>query len=123
MPFRRMPWPDTEAEFAHYLRLHLRLLYLGLPVEGTADRKRCSIYTIFIGSVLRHHQDNRLDISIIHVDGTTAAVKKGGGNIGFNGHKVVVFCARHCNVIAPPLRLAWIFTASSSVSMASMIVG
>jgi hypothetical protein len=48
-----------------------------------------------------------LDISIIHGDGTTTAAKKGGDNIGFNGHKkikgdkVVAFCDRNCNVIAP----------------------
>jgi hypothetical protein len=40
-------------------------------------------------------------------DGTTTAVKKGGDNIGFSGHrkvkgdKVVAFCDRHCNVVAP----------------------
>ena len=38
---------------------------------------------------------------------TTTAAKKGGDNLGFNGHKkikgdkVVAFCDRHCNVIAP----------------------
>jgi hypothetical protein len=48
-----------------------------------------------------------LDISIIHGDGTTTAAKKGGDNIGFNGHKkikgdkVVAFCDRNCHVIAP----------------------
>ena len=35
------------------------------------------------------------------------AAKKGGDNLGFNGHKhmkgdkVVAFCDRHCNVLAP----------------------
>jgi hypothetical protein len=44
---------------------------------------------------------------VIHGDGTTAAAKKGGDNIGFSGHKkvkgdkVVAFCDRNCNVIAP----------------------
>jgi hypothetical protein len=48
-----------------------------------------------------------LDVTIIHGDGTTTAAKKGGDNIGFNGHKkikgdkVVAFCDRNCNVIAP----------------------
>ncbi|MCP4368132.1 MAG: transposase [Deltaproteobacteria bacterium] len=43
----------------------------------------------------------------MHGDGTTTAAKKGGDNIGFNGHKkmkgdkVVAFCDRNCNVIAP----------------------
>jgi hypothetical protein len=62
---------------------------------------------IFEGSVLKLHQDNRLDLSVIHGDGTTTAAKKGGDNIGYSGHKkvkgdkAVVFCDRHCNVIAP----------------------
>ena len=48
----------------------------------------------------------QLDISVIHGDGTTTAAKKGGDNLGFNGHKhmngdkVVAFCDRNCNVIA-----------------------
>jgi len=62
---------------------------------------------IFEGSVFKLHQDDRLDITVIHGDGTTTAAKKGGDNLGFSGHKklkgdkVVVFCDRHCNVIAP----------------------
>jgi hypothetical protein len=51
-------------------------------VDGCID-------VIFTGSVLKLHQDNRLDISIVHGDGTTTAAKKGGDNIGFNGHKKV----------------------------------
>jgi hypothetical protein len=52
-------------------------------------------------------QANLLDTTIIHGDGTTTAAKKGADNIGFNGHKkvkgdkVVAFCDRNCNVIAP----------------------
>jgi hypothetical protein len=87
----------------------LRLLYLGcqwkeLPIEKDGEGRPEIHYTriyriwrrwvvdgcidaIFIGSVLKLHQDNRLDISIIHGDGTTA--KKGGDNIGFNVHKKV----------------------------------
>jgi hypothetical protein len=44
---------------------------------------------------------------VIHGDGTTTAAKKGGDNIGLSGHKkvkgdkVVAFCDRNCNVIAP----------------------
>jgi hypothetical protein len=62
---------------------------------------------IFAGSVSRLHEDGRLETAIIHGDGTTTAAKKGGDNLGFSGHKrvkgdkVVVFCDRHCNVIAP----------------------
>ncbi|MGH2416012.1 MAG: transposase [Microcystaceae cyanobacterium] len=48
-----------------------------------------------------------LDISVIHGDGTTTAAKKGGDNLGFSANKhmksdkVVAFCDRNCNVIAP----------------------
>ena len=62
---------------------------------------------IFTIVVMRLHQANRLDVTIIHGDGTTTAAKKGGDNIGFSGHKkgkgdkVVAFCDRNCNVIAP----------------------
>ena len=107
----------------------MRLLYLGcqwkeLPIEtdrqGRPEIHYTRIYrafrrwqadgcfdAIFEGSVFRLGQDDRLDITVIHGDGTTTAAKKGGDNLGFSGHKkvkgdkVVVFCDRHCNVIAP----------------------
>ncbi|MDN7179161.1 hypothetical protein M0D69_14315 [Caballeronia sp. SEWSISQ10-4 2] len=53
------------------------------------------------------HQDQLLDLTVIHGDGTTTAAKKGGDNLGCSGHKhlkgdkVVAFCNRHCNVIVP----------------------
>jgi uncharacterized repeat protein (TIGR04076 family) len=56
-------------------------------------------------STLRHA--DFLDVTVIHGDGTTTAAKKEGDNIGFSGHKkvkgdkVVAFCDRNCNVIAP----------------------
>ena len=70
------------------------------------EAERC-IAAIFAGSVRKLHEDGLLDISVIHGDGTTTAAKKGGDNIGFSGHKkmkgdkVVAFCDRNCNVIAP----------------------
>jgi hypothetical protein len=68
--------------------------------DGSIDR-------IFSGTVHLLHQDRLLDLSVIHGDGTTTAVKKGGDNLGYSGHKhrkgdkVVAFCDPHCNVIAP----------------------
>ena len=107
----------------------LRLLYLGcqwkeLPIEkdrqGRPEVHYTRIYSafrrwaadgcmaaIFAGSVVKLHQDKLLDITVIHGDGTTTAAKKGGDNLGFSGHKkvkgdkVVAFCDRNCNVIAP----------------------
>ena len=107
----------------------LRLLYMGcqwkeLPIEpddeGRPEIHYTRIYSafrrweadgcidaIFVDSVLRLEKENLLDITVIHGDGTTTAAKKGGDNIGFSGHKkvkgdkVVAFCDRRCNVIAP----------------------
>ncbi|NDH09591.1 MAG: transposase, partial [Gammaproteobacteria bacterium] len=62
---------------------------------------------IFVGSVLKLHQNDLLNIRVIHGDGTTTSAKKGGDNIGYSGHKhmkgdkIVAFCVRYCNVIAP----------------------
>ena len=52
------------------------------------------------------HVDGRLDLSVIHGDGTTTAAKKGGDNLGYSGHKhlkgdkIVAFCDRDCNIIS-----------------------
>ncbi|MEA2728769.1 MAG: hypothetical protein QOF70_3244 [Acetobacteraceae bacterium] len=110
----------------HYV---LKILYLGcqwkeLPIhkdgEGQPETHYTRIYriwrrwvdngcmdAIFAGSVSRLHEDGRLDTAVIHGDGTTTAAKKGGDNLGFSGHKrvkgdkVVAFCDRRRNVIAP----------------------
>src|SRR5246500_5805304 len=107
----------------------LLLLFLGcqwkeLPIqkdgEGRPEIHYTRIYSawrrweadgcidaIFTGSVVQLHRDNLLDITVLHGDGTTTAANKGGDNIGFSGHKkmkgdkVVAFCDRQCNVIAP----------------------
>jgi len=107
----------------------LKLLYLGcqwkeLPIEKNKDGRPEIHYTriysafrrfeahgcfdaIFVGSVSQLHQKGHLNINVIHGDGTTTAAKKGGDNLGFSGHKhfkgdkVVAFCDRHCNVLAP----------------------
>ncbi|XUW93441.1 hypothetical protein OH764_33110 (plasmid) [Burkholderia sp. M6-3] len=66
-----------------------------------------SIERVVVGSADQLHQDQRLDLSTIHGDGTTTAAKKGGDNLGYSGHKhlkgdkVVAFCDRNCNIIAP----------------------
>lgn len=126
-PGSRGPAPKLDAHtIFNYI---LRVLYIGcqwkeLPIEkdekGRPEIHYTRIYSafrrwqasgsidaIFAGSVLKLHQANLLDITVIHGDGTTTAAKKGGDNIGFSGHKkmkgdkVVAFCDRNCNVIAP----------------------
>ncbi|MGB8702899.1 MAG: hypothetical protein WCD18_26085 [Thermosynechococcaceae cyanobacterium] len=107
----------------------LKLLYLGcqwkeLPIAtdkaGRPEIHYTRIYgtfrryevhgcfdAIFAGSVSHLHQNEYLDLSVIHGDGTTTVAKKGGDNLGFSGHKhlkgdkVVAVCDRNCNVIAP----------------------
>jgi transposase len=107
----------------------LQILYMGcqwkmLPIERNAKglpeihhtriyrimrrwQADGSIDRIFAGTVHKLHQDQILDLSVIHGDGTTTAAKKGGDNLGYSGHKhlkgckVVAFCDRDCNIIAP----------------------
>src|ERR1700680_3710185 len=121
--------PATKLGWHTIFNYILRLLYLGCqwkerPIEkdrqGRPEIHYTRIYrafrrwqadgcfdAIFEGSVFRLGQDDRLDITVIHGDGTTTAAKKGGDNLGFSGHKkvkgdkVVAFCDRNCNVIAP----------------------
>ena len=82
----------------HYTRIYCA--FRRFEAQGCFD-------AIFAGSVSHLHQKEFLDISVIHGDGTSTAAKKGGDNLGFSGHKhckgdkVVAFCDRNCNVIAP----------------------
>ncbi|WOD13951.1 transposase [Paraburkholderia kirstenboschensis] len=113
--------PSKKLSFHAIFNYILRLLYLGcqwkeLPIEndsqGLPEIHYTHIYrafrrwqpdgcfeAIFEGSVFRLRQDDRLDTTVIHGDGTTIAAKKGGDNL--KGDKVVAFCDRHCNVIPP----------------------
>ena len=121
--------PDTKLSLHALFNYILKQLYLGcqwkeLPIEKDGNGRREIHYTgvwrafrrweadgcidaIFEGTVLKLHHADLLDVSVIHGDGTTTAAKKGGDNIGFSGHKkvkgdkVVAFCDRNCNVIAP----------------------
>jgi len=89
---------DEGRPEIHYTRIYRALRRW--QADGCIDR-------IFAGSVHRLHQDQLLDHTVIHGDGTTTAAKKGGDNLGYSGHKhlrgdkVVAFCDRRCNVIAP----------------------
>ena len=89
---------DEGRPEIHYTRIYRALRRW--QADGCIDR-------IFSGSVHRLHQDQLLDVTVIHGDGTTTAAKKGGDNLGYSGHKhlkgdkVVAFCDRRCNVIAP----------------------
>jgi transposase len=121
--------PAPKLSFHALFNYILKLLYLGcqwkeLPIEkdqnGRGEIHYSGVYrafrrweadgcfdAIFAGTVVTLHHADLLDTSVIHGDGTTTAAKKGGDNIGFSGHKkvkgdkVVAFCDRNCNVIAP----------------------
>jgi hypothetical protein len=114
------------------IALELRLLVAGfqLPIANDAEGRPEIHYTRIYGAfrrwqaggcfditftvvVLRLHQSSLLDVTIIHGDGTTTAAKKGGDNIGFNGHKkikgdkVVAFCDRNCQCHRAVCRGSW----------------
>jgi transposase len=124
---RRGPAPTLSLHrIFNYI---LQVLYMGcqwkmLPIDRNAQGLPEIHYTriyrtfrrwqamgcidaIFAGSVRRLRDDQLLDLTVIHGDGTTTAAKKGGDNLGYSGHKhlkgdkVVALCDRHCNVIAP----------------------
>ena len=123
----RGPAPKLSSHrvFNYILQtLHLGCQWKELPIEkdheGRPEIHYTRIYSafrkweadgcfdaVFAGSVATLHQANLLDATVIHGDGTTTAAKKGGDNIGFSGHKkvkgdkIVAFCDRNCNVIAP----------------------
>jgi hypothetical protein len=88
---------DGKPEI-HYSRLHRALSFL--EGKGVLD-------AIFAGTVKALHEADKLNVSVIHGDGTSTAAKKGGDNLGHNGHKhfkgdkVVPFCDRNCNIISP----------------------
>lgn len=66
-----------------------------------------SLEGVFSNTVSLLYKNNQLDLSILHGDGTSSMAKKGGDNIGFNGHKhfkgekTIAICDRNCNVISP----------------------
>ncbi|MFM0069133.1 hypothetical protein [Paraburkholderia aspalathi] len=51
-----------------------------------------SVDQVFAGPVHRLHGDGRLDLEVIHGDGTTTAAKKSGDNLGYGGHKHLKGC-------------------------------
>jgi len=124
---KRGPQPKLSSyalfQYILYL-LHSGCQWKKLPIDKDENGKPEAHYTtiyrafrrwepdgcfdaIFGGAVLRLSHDGLFDVSVMHGDGTTTAAKKGGDNIGFNGHKkikgdkVVAFCDRNCNVICP----------------------
>jgi hypothetical protein len=101
--------PAPELGLFKIFNYILQQLYLGcqwkqLPIDKVGDGRPeihdTRLYSawrrwdadgcidaIFAGSVSQLHQDELLDITVIHGDGTTTAAKKDGGDIDFNGRR------------------------------------
>lgn len=116
----------TDLKLFNYILLVIhtgcqwKSLQIERNVDGTAEIHYTSIYKTFrlwsddecfdniiTNTVQVLHDRGLLDTAVIHGDGTTTSAKKGGDNIGRNGHKhmkgdkVVAFCDRNCNILAP----------------------
>jgi transposase len=107
--------------------LHTGMQWYNLPIEKNAQGEREIHYTrvfriyqrwvndgsldqIFKSSVLKLHQNNSLDLSVLQGDGSLTTAKKGGDLLGYSGHKhfkgekVVAVVDRNVNVITPYTR-------------------
>ena len=121
--------PKIKISLYRVLNYILYLLHTGcqwhkLPIQKDSNNlpeiscsqifKHCkrwiingSITRAFTASIQRLHESNLLDTAVLHGDGTSTTAKKGGDNLGRNGHKhhkgdkVVAICDRNCNIIAP----------------------
>jgi len=121
--------PKPKLTFHKIFSYLLQVLYTGmqwrsLPIEKDSEgipeihytslhrqyarwAKDGSLTTVFKSSVEHLAKSDLLDISIMHGDGSTTVAKKGGDNIGYNGHKhhkgekVVAIVDRHANILSP----------------------
>lgn len=126
---KRQRGPVSKTSVFKIFNYIMKFLYTGcqwkeLPIDLSPDGKpeihytrvfrifkhwiRNNVFTkIFENSVAILNKCGLLDTSILHGDGTSTVAKKGGDNIGYNGHKhmkgdkIAAFCDRLCNVIAP----------------------
>lgn len=66
-----------------------------------------SLEKVFENSVFALSEAGRLDLSVLHDDGSTTAAKKGGDGFGYSGHKhmkgekVVCISDRNGNILSP----------------------
>ncbi len=119
----------TKISNFKFLRYILKVLYTGmqwisLPIDeddaGKPEIHHTSVYRRFViwsndGSLVRIFEsgvcllqkNGLLDTSIVHGDGSGTAAKKGGDNLGRNGHKhhkgekIVAITDRGANIISP----------------------
>lgn len=121
--------PESKIPFLRIFNYILQVLYTGmqwkkLPICKDETGKSEIHYTrvfriyqrwvrdgslnkVFENSVMQLQQNNLLDLSVLHGDGSTTPAKKGGDNIGYNGHKhfkgekVIAIVDRNVNVLTP----------------------
>jgi transposase len=66
-----------------------------------------SLHKVFESSVKLLHQNNLINPSVFHGDGTTTPAKKGGDNVGYSGYKhfksekIIAIVDRNVKVISP----------------------
>ncbi len=120
--------PQTTISLYKFFSYSLKVLYTGiqwhmLPIDKDENGLPEIHYTrvfrkfdqwshdgsfeqIFEASVLELAINNKLDLSILHGDGSTHGAKKGGDNLGFSGHKhfkgekVIAIVDRNVNIIS-----------------------
>ena len=111
LPHLSMPKRGPKCKLGYYrvFNLILRVLYTGmqwkcLPVpidrDGKPEIHYTTVYKVFakwaddgsienafVASVGHLSDQNRLDLSVLHGDGTNTVAKKGGDGLGYSGHK------------------------------------
>jgi transposase len=131
LPYLSMPKRGPKCKLGYYrvFNLILWLLYTGmqwkcLPVpkdrDGKAEIHYTTVYKVFakwaddgslehafiasVGHLSDHH---RLDLNVLHGDGTNTVAKKGGDGIGYSGYKhqkgdkVIAIIDNHGYVLSP----------------------
>lgn len=100
LPIRILETGKPEIHYTRIFRIYQRWVR-----DGSLDKT-------FENSVLKLQQNNLLDLSILHGDGSSTPAKKGGDMLGYSGHKhfkgekVVAIVDRNVNVITPYTRAA-----------------
>ena len=74
----RYPRQPTGPPGIHYTTIYK--VFAKWSDDGSLDQA-------FIASVRHLAEQNHLDLSILHGDGTNTVAKKGGDGIGYSGHK------------------------------------
>ena len=121
--------PETKIPLYKMISYTLKVLYTGvqwheLPIDKDENGNPEIHYTrvwnkhdqwsndgsyelVFNNSVLNLAENNLLDMSVLHGDGSTHGAKKGGDNLGYSGHKhfkgekVIAIVDRNINIISP----------------------